>query len=356
MTVLSTPPERPAATGPDTTGTAAGADAAAPGPGTATAPAGRPGAPAAPATTLGAAARPPAPGAADPTGGPAPAAPASRLAVPGAALTVLAALLLGFAAHLTLVGHLKHAREQRIGYADLRAQLALGTAPVGQTGADGTLLAPGTPVALLRIPALKLREVVFEGTSGGVLVGGPGHRRDTALPGQAGTAVVMGRQWGYGSPFHALDKLRPGLEIQVTTGQGKHLYRISGLRRAGDPVPAPLAEGKGRLTLLTATGSPYTPSGVLRVDADLVSPVQPSPARPLPPGSVTAAERPLGSDDTAWLPLVLWSQLLLAGAAGTVWARRRWGRWQSWTVGVPVLAAVGTGVAEAAARLLPNLL
>ncbi|MFJ5546578.1 sortase [Streptomyces sp. NPDC093225] len=347
MTVLSTPPERPSAAARTNLAKEPAvtvAPGAAPGHGSAP-----------PATTLGAAALPPAAAAAPGTGG-ADGTAGARLVVPGAALTVLAALLLGFAANLTVVGHLKHAREQRIGYADLRGELALGTAPVGQTGPDGALLAPGTPVALLRIPALELREVVFEGTTGGVLVGGPGHRRDTVLPGQAGTSVLMGRQWGYGSPFHDLELLKPGLEVQVTTGQGVHRYRVTGVRRAGDPVPAPLAEGRGRLTLVTATGSPYTPSGVLRVDAELLTPVQPAPARALPPGSATAAERPLGSDDSAWLPLVLWSQLLLAGAAGVVWARRRWGRAQAWVTGVPVLTAVGIGVSEAAARLLPNLL
>ncbi|GGO83178.1 sortase [Wenjunlia tyrosinilytica] len=286
---------------------------------------------------------------------PEPAADA-RFAVPGAALTILAALLLGFAANLTVVGHLKHARDQQTGFAELRKQLALGTAPVGQTGSDGHLLRPGTPVAVLRIPALGLREVVFEGTTSGVLVSGPGHRRDTPLPGQAGTSVVMGRQWGYGSPFNHIDRLQTGLEIRVATGQGKHVYRVTAVRRAGDPVPAPLTAGHGRLTLITATGAPYTPSGVLRVDADLVTPAQPSPARPLAPGAVSEAERPLGGDGSAWLPMALWSQLLLAAVAAVVWARRRWGQWQAWIVGFPVLSALGIAVCGAATRLLPNLL
>ncbi|MEU3304366.1 class E sortase [Streptomyces sp. NPDC006678] len=286
---------------------------------------------------------------------PEPPAPDPAFAVPGAALMILAALLLGFVANLTVVGHLQHARAQQIGYADLRKQLAEGVAPVGQTDVNGTLLTPGAPVAVLRVPAIGLREVVFEGTTSSVLTGGPGHSRDTALPGQAGTSVILGRQWGYGSPFLDLDRLDAGARIEVTTGQGKHTYKVVGLRRAGDPVPY-AKEGQGRLTLVTATGSPYTPSGVLRVDAELTSELQPRPARVLDPGRISRAEEVLEGDPDAWLPILLWSQLLLVVAAAVTWTLRRWGRWQTWIVGVPVLGAVGIALSGALTRLLPNLL
>ena len=208
-----------------------------------------------------------------PDSGADPSPPPARpgLAFAGAALCVLAAVLLGFAANLTVVGHLQHARDQRTGYDELREQLALGTAPVGQRTFDGKPLPMGAPVALLRVPSLGLREVVAEGTTSGVLMSGPGHRRDTALPGQEGTSVIMGRQWGYGSPFNDLERLPPGASIEVTTGQGKSVYQVLGVRRPGDRLPAPLAEGRGRLTLMTASGAPYTPDGVLRVDAALTT-------------------------------------------------------------------------------------
>ncbi|MCZ9345110.1 hypothetical protein NGM37_45940, partial [Streptomyces sp. TRM76130] len=65
------------------------------------------------------------------------------LALAGAALCVLAAVLFGFAANLTLVGHLQHSRDQQTAYDELRRQLALGTAPVGQRDYEGELLDPG---------------------------------------------------------------------------------------------------------------------------------------------------------------------------------------------------------------------
>ncbi|MDX3852157.1 class E sortase [Streptomyces sp. AK02-01A] len=300
-------------------------------------------------------ARPPGPP--RPDGGSAPPAARAGLALTGAALCVLAAVLLGFAASLTVVGHLQHARDQQVGYDDLREQLAEGTAPVGQRGNDGKPLPLGAPVALLDIPALGVHEVVGEGTTSGVLMSGPGHRRDTPLPGQAGTAVIMGRQWGYGSPFGRLDTLARGATIEVMTGQGKARYRVSGVRRAGDALPAPSGgSDRGRLTLITATGAPYTPAGVLRVDAELTTPVRPGPPRERRNGWIGPAEEALHGDNGAWPAVFLWTLGLFLAALTAAWAHRVRGRWQTWLCAVPVLTVLGLAVAGAATRLLPNLL
>ncbi|SEO99927.1 LPXTG-site transpeptidase (sortase) family protein [Actinacidiphila rubida] len=276
-----------------------------------------------------------------------------RFVLPGAALTLLAVLLLGFAANLTVLGHIEHARAQQSGYDQLRSELAQGTAPVGRLDMNGKEVPSGSPVAVLHIPALKLREVVFQGTTSGVLTKGPGHLRNTPLPGQPGTSTILGRQWGYGSPFNHLDELKAGDPITVTTGQGQQHYQVTGIRRAGDPAPAALQNGQGRLTLITATGGAYTPHGVLRVDATLVGTAQPAPAAG---GLISTAERPLEGDPSAWLPVMLWLQALLIVVVAATWAFRRWGRWQTWIAGVPVLVAIVVALSGAATELLPNLL
>jgi LPXTG-site transpeptidase (sortase) family protein len=273
--------------------------------------------------------------------------------IPGAALTLLAALLLGFTVNLTVLGHIEHARAQQTAYARFRAELARGTAPVGRFDDHGGQVPAGDPVAVLHIKAIGLREVVLQGTTSGVLMSGPGHRRDTPLPGQAGTSVIMGRQWGYGSPFNHLGRLRVGDPVTVTTGQGQQRYKVTGVRRAGDPLPAPLTAGQGRLVLTTATGGAYTPRGVLRVDALLVGPAQPGPAAG---GGITSAEEPLAGDQSAWLPVLLWLQALLVATAAITWTFRRWGRWQTWICGLPVLTAIVVALSGEATRLLPNLL
>ncbi|GAA0677659.1 sortase [Kitasatospora atroaurantiaca] len=274
----------------------------------------------------------------------------------GAALAIVAALLLGLLLDLGPLGGLRHLRDHETGYAELRESLAMGTTPIGQRAKDGRLVELGTPVALLEIPELGLREVVREGTTGAVLEAGPGHRRDTPMPGQAGTSVLLGRQAGFGGPFGALGSLRATETFTVTTGQGTHTYRVLDVRRAGDPVPAALKNGSGRLVLVTGDGPRYAPSGTLLVDADLVSEVKPANARPLTADALPPAERVMGTDGDAWIPLVLWGESLLLAAVALALAWSRWGRLQAWIVGVPVLSALALSVADEVARLLPNLI
>lgn len=73
---------------------------------------------------------------------------------------------------------------------------------------------------------------------------GPGHRRDTALPGRAGTSVITGRTWGYGSPFNDVHRLPNGARVEVTTGQGKAVYEVTGVRHPATPTPRPSARAR----------------------------------------------------------------------------------------------------------------
>jgi sortase A len=49
-------------------------------------------------------------------------------------------------------------------------------------------------------------------------------------------------------------------------------------------------------------------------------------------------------------------QLFLVANAVLVWTWYRWGRWQSWLVGLPIVIAILWGLAENAMALLPNLI
>lgn len=265
----------------------------------------------------------------------------------GTSLLLLAALLLGFVGYVAGLSHVVHARAQTLHYAELREQLANGTAP---TGAD--LVPVGAPVALLELAGR--REVVVEGTTSEVLRDGPGHRRDTVLPGQSGTAVLFGRRAAFGGPFAEVAELRRGSEIAVTTAQGRFTYRVTGQRRGGEPAPAPLSAGSGRLTLVTATGMPYLPERVVRVDAELVGTAAPTPARQV---TALAAGEPAMSGDRSRIAVLLGASLaLLLAACGLSWLWVRWGPRQAWVVAVPVLAALAVAVSAEAVLILPNLL
>jgi sortase A len=274
----------------------------------------------------------------------------------GAAVLTASLLLLAFVAHVAAFSALQHYRAQTIAYGELRTSLAKAETPVGQLADEDTMVAPGTPVALLDVPAIGLSEVVLEGTTGDVLRSGAGHERDSVMPGQIGTSVLLGRQTTYGGPFAQLYRLAPGDEITVTTGQGVNTYRVFGLRRAGDPEPPPLGANKGRLELQTADGLALFPSGVLHVDAELVTSVQKTPSKVMSYAALPPAERAMGQDPGAWFTAFFAFVFFVAAGIGMWWLWTRWGRWHAWLVGVPVLVALGVATADIAMNALPNLL
>lgn len=277
-----------------------------------------------------------------------------RLVLSTAAIT-LGITLLGFAAWFMAGSQLYYDRVQHENYASFRSELEQATAPTGPTDpADPKkLLAPGSPVAVLKIPQIGLSAVVLEGTTSEVLEGGLGHLRDTQLPGQVGVSEILGRRAAYGGPFARLSTITPGATFTVITGQGVSRYKVLDVRRAGQLEP-PFAAGQGRLILATADGPPFAPTGVLRVDAQLISKPQAAPAMVVT--SIAPSEDALGTEPVAWVSLVLWGQGLVLAAVVLSWMNARWSRWQTWIVAVPVLGFLGMVVADQVARLLPNMM
>lgn len=270
-------------------------------------------------------------------------------------MVVFAALFIGFVFHLAVFSNLAEHRDQSELFTTFRSELAFGTAPIGQVSSQGRLLSEGDPVALIVIPSLGIDDTVVEGTSGAALLHGPGHRRDTPLPGQQGVSVVYGRQAAYGGPFGDIAKLKAGATITTTTGQGQATYRVIDVRYAGDKAPALPSANAGRLTLVSATGVPFLSGSVVRVDADLVGKAYPTPVPVLRPGSLTAAEDPMSSDPSGWLQLFLWGELALIVTVAVVVAYRRWGTWHTWIVALPLALLIGTEMAKQVVIVLPNL-
>jgi sortase A len=269
-------------------------------------------------------------------------------------LVVVAVLALGFCVEMALLSRLEYRAAQARSFSRLRNQLALGSAPVSQLDRRGYILRNGTPVALLEIPKLHLRAVVGEGSTPQVLMDGPGLLRSTVLPGQAGLSVILGRAAAYGGPFHSVGSLRKGDRVTVTTGAGRSVFAVIDVRRAGDPMPPPLADGAARLTLVTASGLPFLPSGLLRVDADLTTQALPAAAAPLP--AVPRSEQPLGTDTSNLWVLVLLLQALVAASVAAVWSWQRWGHAQTWIVFFPLFSLLGYFTTDQFARFLPNVM
>lgn len=272
------------------------------------------------------------------------------------AVGLVAALLLGMVLFLTVYGQLAHVIAQDRLNRQFREELLAGTAPVSEGTFEGVLLRDGDPVAQLQIPEIGVDETIVEGTTSGVLAAGPGHRRDTVLPGQAGVSVIMGRAAAFGGPFARLQELQPGEEFTVVTGQGEHTYQVIGVRYVGDPSPAPITAGQGRLILVTARGPAFVPTGVLRVDAELTSTVKPPGARATTHASLPEAATELAGDTSHLWALVFVLQAIVAVEIAAVWTYRRIGARQAWTVVVPVGLLVALAAADQLTRLLPNLL
>lgn len=274
----------------------------------------------------------------------------------GTSLLILAVTALGFVAWVGLFSDLHYDKAQLNAYDRLRVELASGTAPNGPTAPDNPaqLLPMGAPVAVLGIPAIGLRTVILQGTTSSVLEDGPGHFRGSVMPGQAGVSVIMGRQTAYGGPFGALASLVPGDSITVVTGQTVAGYKVIDLRRAGDPLPPAPADGAGRMVLVTADGAPLDPTGILYVDADQTSKPQISPGVVLP-AYLSTTENALATEPQAWLPIVLWGQLLVLVAFALAWLWSAWGKWQTWVISVPAVGFLVLCIADQATRLLPNL-
>lgn len=284
------------------------------------------------------------------------AGPAQRARWTGTALAVVGLILLSVVLQATVVSSMRYARDQHVAHGSFRYELADGTAPVGQLTPADTLLGQGTPVAAIVVPRLGIEEVVLEGTTSSILLSGPGHRRDTVLPGQAGASVVMGRQAVAGGVFGRLAELVPGDEVRATTGQGEAVYEVVGTRRSGDPVPAPLGSGEGRLTLVTASGPRFLPTDILRVDARLVTPAQPTPTAAVPLAALAAQEAAFVGDPSGW-PLAVLALLGLGLAVSALLLLRRWwGAAPAWVVGVPLVLLAAVLASEQLLVMLPNLI
>jgi len=260
------------------------------------------------------------------------------------AVLLAGALVLGFGAYLVLLSPVQQARAQENLYQQLNGELGLAVTPVA--GA----IPVGTPVALLEIPRLGVAQVVVEGTSSGVLMAGPGHRRDTPLPGQAGAAVLLGRSGLYGAPFSPLGDLGRGDVIVVTTGQARSTFAVVSRRDSTQAIPPPIGAAAASLVLSTAS-PPLAPDRSLIVTAVLTSELLPGRVDRT---AITEAERSLTPDSGAALPVMLWTQALVGLVVATSWAYLRWLRWPAYLISTPILLAILWNLYENVAKLLPN--
>ncbi len=278
------------------------------------------------------------------------AAPVSdTVSIVSTSLTVLALVVAWFLAQLMVLGGVEQGRAQDRLYDEFRGQLAAATAPTGG------IIGPGAPVAVMSIPSLGWEQVVTEGTSAGTLLDGPGHRRDTVLPGQAGVSLVYGRSSTFGRPFAPILSDAKGTTMTVVTGQGTATYTVGSVRRAGDPMPPAPSGTASRITMVTSDGSSaLTPGDVVYIDATSTGETFAAPPGRL--NAIAPSEVAMAADRSVMPALALSLGALALATVGVLVARRRFGAARTWLIGAPVVVALAWMSADLTTYLLPNLL
>lgn len=257
-------------------------------------------------------------------------------------LLLLALLMVGFVGYLLGISGLQEASSQSRLYSTLAGELGQDVGPLGPT-------TPGAPVAVLDIPSIGMRNVVVvEGTTPENLTLGPGHLRNTPLPGQEGLSVIYGRRVTFGAPFGRLNLIRIGARITTITQQGSSVYRVVAIGDSQHPVKD---TALNRLALLTAD-SAAVPSYYLEVDARLVSTANNGPVvMPV----IGPTEQALAGDSGVLVLTMTWGLALALVAVAGAYAAARWSPWPTYLIAAPIVLAIVWNLYENFAALLPNL-
>lgn len=129
---------------------------------------------------------------------------------------------------------------------------------------------PGEELAFLRIPAIGVDAVIFEGVDVETLRKGPGHMPGTPLPGQPGNAVISGHRTTYGRPFFDFDLLAPGDRIELETAIGTHVYRVREIEIVAPTDVWVTAERAGGWLTMTTCNPKFSARERLVVWAELI--------------------------------------------------------------------------------------
>ncbi|MFC7582744.1 sortase [Nonomuraea antimicrobica] len=235
---------------------------------------------------------------------------------------------------------------------DFKASATIAAAPMAGDRDLSAVPQPGTPVVLLEIPAIGLREVVVQGTGTGELRQAVGHYRPSPMPGQIGNAVLAGHRDLYGRPFARIGELRPGDKITASSQEGRFTYTVELVERARTGEKDFLSQGTfvNRLTLLTSGDT--DDGGRLAVVSKLDG--QPAGLKILDQARVEVDELGLGRDPGGWLPTILWGLATVGVLFGTIVLYRRWRTTSTYVLTSPVLFATVLLWFESATRLIPS--
>lgn len=113
------------------------------------------------------------------------------------------------------------------GLTDISVSEVAADALPGQEAAIQAARDEGAHIGAIEIPKLDLLHYIYEGVQLTTLDLGPGHWPGTALPGQAGNAVIAGHRTTLNAAFADLDQLEKGDSVIFQTADGQHTYEVA---------------------------------------------------------------------------------------------------------------------------------
>ncbi|MBI4885129.1 MAG: class E sortase [Actinobacteria bacterium] len=193
------------------------------------------------------------------------------------------------------------------------------TVPAPTTGPIAPASDPvlnGDAIAILRIPRIGVDWRVVEGVRVADLKDGPGHFRETVMPGQLGNSAIAGHRTTQGHPFRDLDRLAAGDLIEITTLVGTYTYAVTGsmvVKPSDYSLVIPTVDPSTATLALVTCDPAYTARNRLIVQAVLVADASsqvyaPPPNTQLPdteatlPGEVIDTTTTIAVTDSAVAP------------------------------------------------------
>jgi LPXTG-site transpeptidase (sortase) family protein len=108
----------------------------------------------------------------------------------------------------------------------------------------------------ISIPKIDLEQISYEGADPQTLKKGPGHIKETPLPGSVGRCTISGHRTTYGAPFKKIDRLENGDLIYLETIKGElFIYAVTGLEIV-KPKDVYILEGTDKKELLLTSCYP----------------------------------------------------------------------------------------------------
>lgn len=119
-------------------------------------------------------------------------------------------------------------------------------------------LEEGHAIGRIKIDRIGLNIVVIQGTDTASLEKGPGHYRNTPIPGQAGTVAIAGHRTTYLAPFRHIDEIQNGDQIRIEMPYAAFTYTVQ-RHQIVDPTDVGIIRPVGYPQLvLTACHPPYS--------------------------------------------------------------------------------------------------